>query len=187
MSSGSKPQASTQIMAKLESIEKRVEEMETKFSSILVEVFNKVSAIETKVAMGGSGSRAPRSSGSKTTTQSTPTEKKPPSNSLYYFKLIYKQDPEGTATKYFTASIKKSLAEHMENNSTAKAKTGPAKLEEEIKHVWDKFVKPKECTVLREKIRKDYDAYIEAWKKNNMTPASKDSESKSESEEPIDE
>jgi hypothetical protein len=131
--------------------------------ALLNEILTKISA--TKSSTRGSSSK----------NSSTPTsDKKFPTNSMYWFKNEWKTNREATMDNYLTADSKKALNDHMTTDDIAKSKIGTAKLEEEAKFIWNGYVKPEKCSSLRDRIKSDYEKAHNAWKKENMTPASKD-------------
>lgn len=172
-----KPQASTEILKQLIALEKRMDDLENSLKIFSTEALGKLNDVIVKVSQSGS-KRSTGSGTSKNTTGGTPQDKKPPTNSLYWFKHAWRKDREGTMQTYCTKEMVKSLNEHMETNATAKNKVGDARSDEEVKYIWGKYVKPKDCETLRERIKKAFDAFMEDFNKKNMTPANKDGESK---------
>lgn len=186
MSSGGKTVQVGEVLSKIlekvegvKSLENLVAENAKENRIANAELSVKLDQILTLLATLSEGKSKPKSTVSKgnvTVTTTIPSDKKGPTNSLYWFKMIYKQSRDETLNKYFTEDIRKALDEYMNTNETAKNKKDIAKLDEEINYLVNNHIKSK--ANIKSKITNDYNQYTESLNKNNITSASKDSNTK---------
>ena len=142
-----------------------------KFNIFSTNVVEKLNELTTAIQMLQASKKS--SGTKKTTSTGTPTENKPLSNSMYWFKKIWIENTDATLEEYCNKEIKNAVKE-FNNSELGKSKSGKALKEAQVKYIWPKYIKDNE--LLKGKITRHYKLYVEEFKKKSMTPVNKDSE-----------
>src|SRR5271168_2194510 len=129
------PSASELLMKKIAEMDEKQRESDKMVKIMNTEIIIKLDELLVKLSQLGTvrAKAAAKATTATSTIVGATIEKKPPSNSAYWFKALWKKDRDSTMNKYCTQEMVNSLKEHMENDSNAKTKEGAAILDEEVK------------------------------------------------------
>lgn len=163
---------STQIIERMVAHEEKTEENHKAIMALLSELITKVDAAR----MAPAPDRPRTRSTTKSAAVTTPVEKKPPSNSMLWFKREWATNKEKTIKRFCTEAMMTALEEHMKTDKDDKDKEGTALLEAEHKFIWSNFIRPNHCKALKETVKLAFEKEIDKINVSSMTPAKKDSE-----------
>jgi hypothetical protein len=115
--------------------------------------------------------KAPRTASNKPAA-AIPSEKKFPTNSMYWVKEMYRANKDDVITKFFDNSVRTAIDTHMNSSTELQNKQAEARVTEEFKYLWQKHAM--NGKVVKDKIRTAYEKALKNHNNNTVVQAKED-------------